>query len=254
MGWGPNTAGNKWTLLIQGGNPRVEITSGWVQASRFVNDGSWHHIACTFTNDGTPDATDIKLYIDGTLETVLSSQASQSLNTLPLNPVTIGNDVQGRLFDGIIDEARIYSRALSASEIASLYTATDQSAAAWYRRFFGNSPINWSIDDDHDGASRLLEYAMGGEPSISDPSRMKIFAAIVSGRLQVIYNRRIAGSHELTYQLQQSSDLKTWSSFSSTEISAIPADLDGFETATLRANSPVSSVSPVYIRLTVSLQ
>jgi hypothetical protein len=252
IGWGPNTTGNKWTFLIQAGNPRLEITGGWVQASRFVNDGQWHHIACTFQNDGTPDATDIKLYIDGTPETVLSSQSAQSLNTLPLNPVTIGNDVQGRLFEGIIDEVRVYDRALSAGEIASLYSATNQSAAAWHRRFFGNGVINWFADDDDDGAPRLLEYALGGEPLIADPETMKIIPQIVASHLKVTFNRRLAGTHDLTYQLQQSQNLKDWSPLTGAEISAVPAPLEGFETVCVRANSPLSALSPFYVRLAVS--
>jgi hypothetical protein len=253
IGWGPNTTGNKWTFLLEGGNPRLEITGGWVQASRFVNDGQWHHIACTFTNDGTPDATDVKLYIDGTPETVLSSQSSQSLNTLPWNPVTIGNDVQQRLFQGTIDEVHIYNRALSAAEIASLYNATEQSAAAWQRRFFGATTPDWNSDSDGDGANLFLEYAMGGEPSIADAARMRIEAHIISGHVQVTFNRRVAGTHELVYQVQESSDLKNWSLFSATELSAVPSAIAGLETVTLRANSEIAGQSDAFLRLAITM-
>jgi hypothetical protein len=167
--------------------------------------------------------------------------------------VTIGNDVQGRLFDGIIDEVRIYNRALSAAEVTSLYNSANQSAAAWYRRYFGNAAINWTIDDDADGASRLLEYALGGEPLIPDSATMKIAPQIVSGRLQVSFNRRLAGTHDLTYQVQESSDLKNWSLFSGAEISIRPAALDGFETVTFRANSGIAAQSPLFLRLLVTM-
>ena len=148
---------------MEGGLTRVEVTGGWVQGSHPVNDGQWHHIACTFQNDGSPNATDVKLYVDGAQETTLTSTSSQAINTISNGPVEIGNDPQGRYFSGVIDEARIYNRALSAAEIASLYNATNQTAAAWAQRYFGDATVNWTADVDGDGASLWTEYAFGGQ-------------------------------------------------------------------------------------------
>jgi arylsulfatase A-like enzyme len=252
ISWGTNTAGNNWTFLLQSGMARLEVTGGWVQGSRLVNDGQWHHIACTFTNDGTPDATDAKLYVDGTPETSLSSQASQAINTIATNSVTIGTEGQGRYFSGVIDEAQIYNRALSSTEIANLFAATNQSAVAWHRRYFGSAAINWNADDDGDGLTRFGEYAFGGQPLISDSQIARITSVAVGGYFQVDYHRRLAGTHELTYQLQSSADLKNWSALAGSEISVVPsANLAGFEEVTFQSQTAISSASPIFVRVEV---
>jgi len=251
LGWGPNSTGNKWTFLIQAGTARLEVTGGWVQGSRTVNNGQWHHVACTFQNDGSPDATDVKLYIDGTLETILGSQSAQAINTLDNGPVTIGTDVQGRFFTGVIDEVHIYDHALSAAEVASLFNDPNQSANAWHRRYFGDAAISWGVDDDSDGMSRLGEYAFGGQPLLPDPELARIFPEIASDHLQVHFHRRSSGTHELLYQLQASPDLQSWAALPATEISSNPSGLEGFDDVVWRAQAAVSSGSKMFARLAV---
>lgn len=41
-----------------------------------------------------------------------------------LNPLLLGRKPDGYLFDGLIDDVRVYSRALSAAEISAIYNAT----------------------------------------------------------------------------------------------------------------------------------
>lgn len=172
IAWGPNATGNKWTFLLQNGHARIEITSGYVEGTRLVNDGQWHHVAVSFANDGTPDILDARLYIDGTEETTFTTVLSRTVNTTASGDVKIGSDVQNRFFSGVIDEPRIYNRALSGAEIAALYAAGQQSAAAWHRRYFGNAPVDWTADDDADGGARLLEYAYGTRAVDPHPGRV----------------------------------------------------------------------------------
>ena len=47
VAWGPNSNGNKWTFIIENGHVRIEITSGYIEGTRLVNDGQWHHVAVT---------------------------------------------------------------------------------------------------------------------------------------------------------------------------------------------------------------
>ncbi len=248
MGWGVNATGNKWSFLVEGGNARLEVTGGWVQGTRFINDGQWHHVACTFTNDGTPDAAEVKLFVDGTPETLSSSQ-SATINTLAADPVQIGSEVQDRFFTGVIDEVHLYNRALTASEINALYNASDQSAVAWYRRYFGDAAVSWNVDDDGDGETRLGEYAFGGEPLIADPDARHITPEIVSDHLQIQYRRRTTGTHELTYRVLSSPDLSSWSPLAGTEISVVPSGVPGFDEVVFRSTTAVSSGSPMFVRL-----
>ncbi len=58
LAWGPNANGEKWTFMMDSaGRIRVEVTNGWVVGTTAVNDGQWHHVACTF---GAPQAGDLR--------------------------------------------------------------------------------------------------------------------------------------------------------------------------------------------------
>ena len=78
-----------------------------------VNDGRWHHVA------GVYDGTETFLYVDGRADA--SARASEPIKTTD-HPVHIGQNAQrgNRHFHGIIDDVRIYSRALSADDVRSL--------------------------------------------------------------------------------------------------------------------------------------
>ncbi|MHC4500820.1 MAG: LamG-like jellyroll fold domain-containing protein, partial [Planctomycetota bacterium] len=78
-----------------------------------VNDGLWHHIAAVRTN-----STDGEIYVDGSL----AGSGSGGVKSLENVPVVIGRWNGGGLyFNGIIDDVRIYDRALSPEEIQQLY-------------------------------------------------------------------------------------------------------------------------------------
>ncbi len=91
----------------------------------------WHHVAVTF------DEGDVKLYIDGAVEgegTVPSPLAGNELS------LKVAADSDGaNLFLGIIDEVRVYDRALSEDEISQNMNAeglavagsTDTLACTW---------------------------------------------------------------------------------------------------------------------------
>ena len=55
IAWGSEVAGNKWAFLLQDGHVLIEVSSGYLEGRRVVNDGQWHHVAVSFANDGTPD-------------------------------------------------------------------------------------------------------------------------------------------------------------------------------------------------------
>jgi len=91
--------GNKW---------------GSINGTMDVNDGRWHHAA------GTYDGSQICLYVDGKLD--VSSTAS---GTIKINdhPVYIGENSErpDRFWNGLIDDVRLYSYALTADEVAAIY-------------------------------------------------------------------------------------------------------------------------------------
>jgi arylsulfatase A-like enzyme len=248
IAWGPNSNGNKWTFLMTtAGVIRAEITAGFVVGTRTINDGQWHHVACTFANDGTPNATDVKLYVDGTLETISTSTAF-ALNTSASGNVKIGGDIQGRFWSGNIDDARIYRRALSATEITTLAATPETSSLAWHRRYLGNTAVNWLADDEGDGFPRLLEYALGGQPQWREDA-LYDSPFIATDRFRWSIPQRKAGTHNLTYIVEASRDLLDWT---------IPVALVGttsldaeFDLATYEATPAVSTEPRLFFRLRV---
>jgi hypothetical protein len=88
----------------------------WHTIQSSVDDsfnGVWHHVAGTF------DGTQLKLFIDGGLASTLDYTGSIATGTYPVN---LGRNSQNtdRLYEGALDEARIYNRALSEGEILYL--------------------------------------------------------------------------------------------------------------------------------------
>jgi len=91
-------------------------------------DGQYHHIAATTTG------AVVKLYVDGVL---VNTNAATTLATDAITATYIGR-LGGVYASGYIDDARIYYRALSASEVAKLYAGTPfvgemSSLAGWWK-------------------------------------------------------------------------------------------------------------------------
>ena len=125
ISWGNNFAGEKWIFRVQdsNGSPgaiRVEVSSGYIVGTTDVCDGLWHHVAAVLVDDGSPDVSEILLYVDGSLESVSASLA-HPIQTAAAENVAIGVFLaSGRYFNGKIDDVWIYERALTASEIANI--------------------------------------------------------------------------------------------------------------------------------------
>ena len=78
-------------------------------------NGVWHHLA------GTYDETNLKLYIDGKLEAKTAYTGSIASSVISAN---IGRNAQtDQFYKGVIDDVRIYNRALTQDEIATIYAS-----------------------------------------------------------------------------------------------------------------------------------
>ncbi|MCP4607152.1 MAG: LamG domain-containing protein, partial [Planctomycetes bacterium] len=90
----------------------VNGTTGdwWLHGDVNVNDGEWHHTA------GVYDGSKYYLYVDGELDASKDTSGSMSVSSFP---VFIGANAQqsGREFEGLIDDVRVYKRALMDTEI-----------------------------------------------------------------------------------------------------------------------------------------
>ncbi|MCP5516325.1 MAG: sulfatase-like hydrolase/transferase [Verrucomicrobiales bacterium] len=254
VGWGPKSPGEKWIFLVHGtGQLRVEIEGGFIVGNTVVNDGRWHHVACTFADDGSPNVTDVKLYVDGEAQTPTQT-GSQTVRTGAAGEVLVGSDVQGRHFSGGLDELRLFPRALGPGEVKALAVADHQSAAAWHRRHFGMAPVDWQTDDDGDGAPRLLEYALGGQPWLADAAELALQPEVAGDRLQLRSRRLLNGVHELVYALEISPDLTAWMPERVGALATAPwPGRPDLEEVHYQIERSVTGAAALYVRLRVAL-
>lgn len=125
-------------LFRSGSNAKFLIFRGGsafsVTGTSTINDGNWHHIV------GVNDGTNLKIYVDGALETTTTSGGSIDNGN---NPFYIGrrggtSANQGH-FSGLIDETSIFNAELSASDVTSIYNSgvpndiSSLSPLSWWR-------------------------------------------------------------------------------------------------------------------------
>jgi len=106
---------NKVIFNIYSGGSAQSVTSTSV-----VADGNWHHIAGTFE-----PSTKQVIYVDGVAETTDTSSIPSSIDLSTdeaSTPIRIGSFENNALyFEGLLDEIKLYNRALSASEVLKNY-------------------------------------------------------------------------------------------------------------------------------------
>ena len=122
LNWGSNAAAQKWTFRTQtsdgvSGAHRVEMNGGAQVGDVAVVDNRWHHVVAVL-----PSTTlgSMVLYVDGQA-VGKSVNSGSTVNTASSQDVRIGQDFSSRGFKGYMDDIRIYSAALSSSDIAAIY-------------------------------------------------------------------------------------------------------------------------------------
>ncbi|NOR84865.1 hypothetical protein GQ473_02000, partial [archaeon] len=89
----------------------------WADTSTTVFDGNWHHIVGVF------DGTNVSIYLDGNLEDTMDATSVGNIDTSN-NDLIIGSTntyTLGNLWNGTLDEVRLWNRALSEEEINASY-------------------------------------------------------------------------------------------------------------------------------------
>ncbi|MHC4595426.1 MAG: LamG domain-containing protein, partial [Planctomycetota bacterium] len=121
VGWGPNSSGQRFGFRINAGRLRIEHAGGNLQGDTNVNDGGWHHVAVTVQASATISHPDVLLYLDG-IDDSRPTEDPDVFNLTAGEDVRIGSRPSNndRFFMGLIDDFRIYDRALTQEEIAWL--------------------------------------------------------------------------------------------------------------------------------------
>jgi len=107
---------NGWCIAMDRANeikPHTGDGTDWYMASTgvYVERDVWYHVAITF------DGAVLKSYVNGDLKVSLPASYSISANPLRL---AIPKDWPGERMHGLVDEARVYNRVLSAAEVKLL--------------------------------------------------------------------------------------------------------------------------------------
>jgi hypothetical protein len=101
--------GTSGYIIRRTNNNKIQFIPGFYETSFFVPQNIWTHIVVIAESSGH------KIYINGSLD---------YSNTTPYSPSGTSNLIIGGALDkyyGLIDEVRIYNRALSADEVMELY-------------------------------------------------------------------------------------------------------------------------------------
>ena len=121
--WGTKSAGQKWIVKLNTttGELYVNIGGGYICGSTVLTDDAWHHIAVVVDDDSSADISEVLLYVDGVAE-VISDSSEKLIDTGFDQKVAIGvyPSGAGYYFDGLMDDVRVYDRALSESEIQGI--------------------------------------------------------------------------------------------------------------------------------------
>lgn len=119
----PETRG--WDLEFHGGKASIHLIHKWpaesihVQAEKDLPFDTFTHVV--FTYDGSGKAAGVKLYINGQLAKTTAPRDNLTGTILTKDPFSIGRrGASGAPFTGRVDDLRIFTRALSAPEVASL--------------------------------------------------------------------------------------------------------------------------------------
>lgn len=144
-------------LIISGG--RITFYDGGnltSPTSPLYNNNTWHYVV------GTQDGTTGNIYVDGRI--VATNVTSI---TYPYNGIYIGDNPNNAnlFFGGSIDNVRIYSRALSADEIANQYKDG-------YTKYFYVNNVSRDIASDPTASTHNLETTYNA--SHDDPNTKKI--------------------------------------------------------------------------------
>lgn len=145
------------------------------------------------------------------------------------------------------------ARNVQVLEFAVLERARPGTVDHWLLASLGtaqaNNPAVSSLtsDPDTDGVPNLLEFAVGGDPTIPDSTKGRMLPAPASAGLVALLHTQRRDLLGIQVRFERSSDLRTWESAtpsSQQEITSTPA------TRTLKSTFPTSE-TPTFYRLTV---
>ena len=129
-------------------------------------DGNWHHVVLTL------DGSTAKYYLDGN-STPVDTISYTSGGTIGVTPLIGALDLTGTVgsyTNGNIDQVRIFDKAISAEDVATLYAETTSTASDTNPLSDGSGVALYSLDYDasdaggyYDGTPTDVDFGVGGK-------------------------------------------------------------------------------------------
>jgi hypothetical protein len=119
VSWGLDDHGKLWMFGHIRGHVGVTPKGGYLYMKAGVNDDAWHHVAVVVQEAAPPNLHDhVKLFKDGEPAEI------DDIGLLDLWPIETGDKLELRIgwrFKGLLDDLRLYDRALAEDEINALF-------------------------------------------------------------------------------------------------------------------------------------
>jgi hypothetical protein len=136
LGSGSTGSNNDLVVFVSTGSTK----SGYTNAN-VLSTNTWAHVAVVYNGGGATDADKLKIYVNGSEQTV--TVPSAGLPTTMMNTPTQewwagwrDDSPAGFAWNGRIDDLRVYTRALSAGDITELYNYRESSGIAPKARYY----------------------------------------------------------------------------------------------------------------------
>jgi len=131
VSWGQNLEGEMFNVMIHDGRVRIEAGSSSLRGTvDDLDDDTWHHLAVTYDSNDGDKLKDVKIYVDGVLDTNTADGTNNSYRSEDViidtdnvvNGIRIGSAIYSNAYywRGALDDVRVYSVALTIGEIIAL--------------------------------------------------------------------------------------------------------------------------------------
>ena len=133
--------------------------AGSATTTTTYSNTDWHHVVATW--DGTINTNSLKVYVNGSLEAQGTSDTSSA--SIGAYTYFAMGGLQGNTYaEGKIDQVRIYSSALSASDVEALVSETNVPSA--------NLVAHYKLDGNANDETTNYNGTWGGTEAYSDPA------------------------------------------------------------------------------------
>ena len=163
-----STAGQRYDLALSSSGLALRTSTVYTSPSGLIQLNAWQHVAVTY------DGTTLRIFVQGVEKVSTPIALSVNPNTAAL---TIGNiPALNSPFKGMLDDVRIYNRALAAGEIQVLAGTQAPASALAFSTYLGGSRWDYARDICADAAGNV--YVAGATASSNFPTTPGAYSRI----------------------------------------------------------------------------